>query len=288
MQVVPRLLLNPHAARGRARARIDPLVRAERIEVREVDGPAAMTVEARRAAEEGLERLLVAGGDGAIHHAIRGLAGTECALGIVPLGTGNDLARALGVSCDPVAATRSALRAAWRPIDLGRVDGVPFAGVAGLGIDGEVNRRLPAFRALPARLAYAAATLRAVASFDPLAVEVDCGATTLSGPALLLAFANSPWFGGGMHIAPTARLDDGELDLVLVRPVRFVTLLRVFPRVYRGRHLGHPAVHTARLRVARVRCKVPWTIYADGEPIAECGVDGCSIDIWPRALRVVA
>lgn len=288
MSAPQRLLLNPDAARGRALARLARLLGQEPIEVREVPSPKAMTSEARRAAEDGLERIVIAGGDGSLHHAIRGLAGTECALGIVPLGTGNDLARALGAPLEPLAALRAALHAPWHTIDLGRVGGVPFAGVAGVGIDGEVNRRLAAFRALPAKLAYAAATFRAVVSYAPPAIEIDYDGATFVGPVLLAAFANSPWFGGGMHIAPTARLDDGQLDLVIVRPVGLATLLRVFPRVYRGQHLDHPAVRTARLREARLRSATPWTVYADGEPIAACGPEGCSIDVWPQALRVVA
>ncbi len=285
--MAPRLLVNPQSARARGRAIVDALARTAGLDVRQVPSPAAMATEARRAVDDGLERLLVAGGDGSIHHAIRGLGGTPCALGIVPLGTGNDLARALGVAHDPVAAGRSALRAAPRVIDLGRIDGLPFAGVAGIGIDGEVNRRLPGLRWLGGRLAYAVATLGAVASFEPPHVEVEFADGSLSGPALLLAIANSPCFGGGMRIAPEARLDDRQLDLVLVRPVPFLTLLRVFPRVYRGTHLGHPAVCSARLSSARVRCTPQGTVYADGEPVARTQPGGSTIDVWPAALRVV-
>ena len=235
MKPAHRLLLNPLAARGRSRSRIDALLHEEHVELREIASPAAMAAEARLAATEGLDRVLVAGGDGAIHHAIRGLAGTDCALGVVPVGTGNDLARALGVPRDPLDAGRLALRTASRPIDLGRIDGLPFACVLGAGLDSEVNRRLRAFRRLPAKLAYAAATLRALASFVPRTIEIDADSTRFDGPVVLAAFANAPWFGGGMRIAPAARLDDGALDLVVVRPLPLRTRVRLFPRVYRGR-----------------------------------------------------
>jgi diacylglycerol kinase (ATP) len=288
VKLAPRLLLNPLAARGRARARIDALLRDERVELREVPSSAAMTAEARLAATEGLERVLVAGGDGALHHAIRGLAGTDCALGIVPAGTGNDLARALGVPSDPLDAGRLALRAAVRPIDLGRIDGLPFACVLGIGLDAEVNRCLSTFRRLPAKLAYAAATLRALASFVPQAIEITSDETSFHGPVVIAAFANTPWFGGGMRIAPAARLDDGALDLVVVRPLPLPTLVRLFPRVYSGRHLDHPAVHSARLSAARLHSPPSWIVHADGEAIGPCAAAGSTIDVWPRALLVAA
>jgi diacylglycerol kinase (ATP) len=280
--------LNPHAARGRARARIDALLSDARLELRDVGSPAAMTAEARLAAEEGHERVLVAGGDGALHHAIRGLAGTECALGIVPAGTGNDLARTLGVPSNPVAAGRLALRSTARTIDLGRIDGVPFACVLGIGLDAEVNRRLASYRRLPAKLAYAVATLRALASFVPQTIEITDGAAGFRGEVLLAAFANAPWFGGGMRIAPTARLDDGALDLVVIRPLPLATLVRLFPRVYSGRHLEHPAVHSVRLSCARLHGPPSWIVHADGEPLGPCASGGSTIDLWPGGLRVVA
>jgi diacylglycerol kinase (ATP) len=284
---VGRLLANPHAARGRARRTVDGLARASGLEARHAASPAEMEAEARRAAEDGLDRVLVAGGDGTIHHAIRGLAGTPCALGIVPLGTGNDLARALGVPRGPLAAARSALAATPRPIDVGRIDGLPFAGVAGIGIDAEVNRRVERLRWLGGRLAYAVATLGALATFSPPHVEVDFDGGALDGPVLLLALANSPCFGGGMRIAPRARLDDGQLDLVLVRPVPLRTLARVFPRVYSGTHLDHAAVRTARVSSARVRSTPEAPVYADGEPVTRTSERGLTIDVWPAALRVV-
>ncbi len=288
MKLAPRLLLNPLAARGRARGRIDELLREEPLELREVPSSAAMTAEARLAATEGLERVLVAGGDGALHHAIRGLAGTDCALGIVPIGTGNDLARALGVPSDPLDAGRLALRAGVRPIDLGRIDGLPFACVLGIGLDAEVNRRLSTFRRLPAKLAYAAATLRALASFVPQPIEITGDETSFRGPVVIAAFANTPWFGGGMRIAPAARLDDGALDLVVVRPLPLSTLVRLFPRVYSGRHLDHPAVHSVRMSAARLHSSPSWIVHADGEPIGPCAAGGSTIDVWPRALLVAA
>jgi diacylglycerol kinase (ATP) len=257
-------------------------------DVRRTHSPVEMTVEARRAADDGLERVLVAGGDGALHYAIQGLAGSECALGIVPLGSGNDLARALGIERDAARAGLRALRAEPRAIDLGRVEGRLFAGVLGLGIDGDVSKRVRQQpRWLPGSAAYAYASLRAFVGFEPPRLTVEYDGGRFEGSVLLGALANSPVFGGGMRIAPEAVLDDGWLDLVIVEQLPLPRLLSLFPRVYRGRHTDHPAVRSVRVQEARFRCEPRRTFYADGEPIVDCDADGTSIAIWPDALRVI-
>jgi diacylglycerol kinase (ATP) len=248
-----------------------------------------MTRQARRAASEGAERVLVAGGDGAIHYAIQGLAGSDCALGIVPVGSGNDLCRALGVAVDPDTALQAAVHGAARRIDLGRIGDRVFAGIVGLGIDGDVCRavgRVPGW--IPGTAAYAWSALHSLARFDPPSLIVEYEGGSYDGPVLLAGLANSPQFGGGMRIAPTAELDDGWLELVIVEPVPRLELLRVLPSVYRGRHLSHPAVRSVRVRRATVRSDRRRTFYADGEPLMDAGRAPTEVAIWQDALRVVA
>jgi len=284
-----RVLVNPRSARARAAGRLAPRLLELGAEVLETADPAATTDAARRAAGDGLDRLLVAGGDGTLHHAIQGLAGTPCALGVIPLGTGNDLARALGLPLAPLAALEAALVATPRTIDLGRAGARVFAGVAGVGLDGEVSRRVAAApRGLRGSAAYAWAVVCAVARFDPPHLEARWDGGAFDGRVMLGAAANSPLFGGGMRIAPAARLDDGLLDVVLVERVSAARLLAVFPRVYRGRHLGHPAVHVARVAAVTFRTAPPTTVYADGEPMLAAGPDEVRLESWPAALRVLA
>jgi diacylglycerol kinase (ATP) len=283
------MLVNPAAARGGAVRRLAAVLASSELEVRFTGSPAETEHEARRAADEGLDRLLVAGGDGTLHHAVRGLAGTSCALGIIPCGGGNDLARALAVEPEPRRALRRALEAPPRRIDVGRVAGLCFAGVLGLGIDDDVNRRVRAApRWLSGRAAYAWATLLALPRFRAPWVRVDYEGGAFEGRVLLVALANSPFFGGGMHIAPAARLEDGWLDLVIVEHLAPAAALRLFPRVYRGRHVAHPAVHHRRVRGARLRSEPPRAIWADGERIGESRPEGTPIDLWPGSLAVLA
>jgi diacylglycerol kinase (ATP) len=287
--VKPRLLLNPASSRGRGAARLAVALREERIDVVETTSPEEMTRRARHAVDDGHERVIVAGGDGAVHYAIQGLAGSDCALGIVPVGSGNDLARALGIDAEPGAALRQALHGSARKIDLGRIGTRVFAGVVGLGIDGDVCRIVGQQAAwIPGPAAYAYSALRSLASFRPPSLIVEYEGGSYSGPVLLAGLANSPLFGGGMRIAPGATLDDGCLDLVIVEPVPFLELLSVFPRVYRGSHLSHPAVHSARVRKASFLADRPRTFYADGEPLMDSASDPTDVEVWPGALQVIA
>jgi diacylglycerol kinase (ATP) len=259
------------------------------LEWRSTRSPAETTAEARRAAAEGLDRLLVAGGDGTLHHAIRGLAGSDCALGIVPRGTGNDLAGALGIGGPVRQAIERALGGTPRRIDLGRAGALPFAGAAGIGVVGEVLDYLEArSRRWRGPWLYPWALLRTLRAFEPPRVRLEFEGGGYEGAVMLAVLANSPRFGAGMRIAPDARLDDGWLSLVVVQAIPPLRLLALFPRVYRGRHIGHPAVRTFRVRGASLFCDRPARVYGDGEPLLEAGPDGVRVESWPGALAVVA
>jgi diacylglycerol kinase (ATP) len=277
-----RVLLNPAAGRG-AGARHQPRLAALAAEVgagalRVTGGAADLVEEARRAAAEGVERLLVAGGDGTMHHVVQGLAGSGTALGVVPLGSGNDLAGTLGVPRDLGAAVRRAAGGPVRRIDLLRVGEHYTVGYAGVGFDAEVAQRVAAQsatagarRGLGARLRgpliYPWAVVQTLARFAPPVLRVTWDGGGFEGPAMFAVLANLPRFGGGMQIAPAARIDDGLLDVVIVRAIPRRTLLTVFPKVYSGRHVGHPAVLLARAARAEVTADRPLTMFGGGEPL---------------------
>ena len=287
-----RLLVNPGGGRGRTGrhlAELRRLAARHGLPVELSRDAADLTARARRAAADGLERLLVAGGDGTLHHALQGLTGTGCALGIVPLGSGNDLAGALGVPAAPAAAIAAGLERPVSAIDLGRAGGRFFAGVAGVGFDSEVNRCAnERVRWVRGPLVYVVAVLRTLWGFRPPRFRVRWDGGAFDGPAMFVAVANAPRYGGGMRIAPAARLDDGRLDLVLVRAVSRLALLRVFPRVFRGSHVDHPAVLVARAGRVEIAVEPPLELFADGEPAAPVGSEPLAIEIAPLALRVVA
>jgi len=288
-----RILLNPAAGRGRGRRALAAIAAAARrhgIVLEVPNSPEALTESARRAAEEGVERLLVAGGDGTWNRAARGLAGSACALAPIALGTGNDLARELGLPLDPGAAIDCALAAPVSRIDLGRAGGGIFCGVAGSGFDSQCAEYAKSVRRLRGPLVYPWSVIRVLARFEPLQATLDHDGGRFEGEVMFISLANTRWFGGGMHIAPQADSTDGLLDVVIVRRISRARLLAVFPRVYSGRHLAHPAISTFRTRRARLAFDRPSMLYGDGEPIAAVASpeeDGLEVSLDPGALLVV-
>lgn len=287
-----KFLLNPAAGRGRggrSHEALAGLARQHRISLEVPESPAGLTEAARRAAREGFDRLLVGGGDGSWHQAARGLAGSDCALAPIPLGTGNDLARELGYSLEPRVAIAQALAGESKRIDLGRAGEGRFCGIAGAGFDSECAEYSKRVRRLRGPLVYTWSVIRVLATFVPPHVTVEHDEGRFSGEVMFVSFANTRWFGGGMKLAPQADAADGLLDLVVVRRVSRARLLGVFPRVYAGTHLTHPAISTLRTKRARLSFDRPATLYGDGEPVTAVPTgEGVEVTLEPRALAVVA
>jgi diacylglycerol kinase (ATP) len=254
--------------------------------------------------------VLLFGGDGTIHRHLASLVKLKLPVLIVPCGSGNDFARALGLrSCkDALAGWRKFLvdRSNVRTIELGTITPLTaqpksndlqselphyFCGVAGLGLDGEVARRanrLP--RWLRGHGGYALSLPPALVQFAPFSMRVSVESETnnwiakADKPIMLAAFANAPVFGGGMRIAPKAQLDDGLLDVCLVSAMNMFKLFCLFPTVYFGRHLGLDVVEYFQAPRLRVETEYPFDIYADGEFV--CGTP-VEVGVAPGALSVV-
>lgn len=287
-----RFLANPAAGRGRVRRSLRELRRwAERVgaDLLVSEDSSDLTAIARKAVLDGVERLIVAGGDGTFHHVAQGLVGSDCALGLVPLGRGNDLAASLGTPPGMRAAVEFALQGGVRTMDLGVVRGRVFNGYCGVGFDSEAARvahRAPSlFRG---SLTYVYSVLRTLLSFRAPLLQVEFDGGSFEGRAMFAAVCNVPLFGGGMRIAPAARFDDGWLDLVIVEEMTRRQALRVFPRVYRGDHVTHPAVRILRTRTARIAADRPLTVACDGELLFEMRGECLEALTRPQALRVVA
>src|SRR6202035_2600473 len=286
-----RFLVNPAAGRGAGAAHIHRLrVLASRAGAGLVTSRSAddLAEQARRAAADGVERLIVAGGDGTMHHAARGLAGTDCALGVVPLGSGNDLAGTLGVPPELEPAVARALTGEVRRIDLVKVGNNLAIGYAGGGFDSEVTRFANEVRYLRGPLIYLYSVIHTLATFKPPGMRVEHDEGVFEGRVMFAVAANLPRFGGGMRIAPEADIADGLLDLVIVREISRPTLLSVFPKVYAGRHVSHPAVTIVRTRKATLTLDRDMTLYGGGEPLQPmtAGVP-VTVEVAPGALKVV-
>ncbi|MFJ7262337.1 diacylglycerol kinase [Streptomyces globosus] len=288
------LFVNPAAGRGRGAHAAQPAaaaLRAAGFHVRTVVGTDAGDALARlrTAVRGGTGAVVAVGGDGVVSLALQALAGTLVPLGVVAVGTGNDFARSLGLPVrEPARAGRLAAEALkgsrFREIDLGRAAGTWFGTVLCSGFDSRVNDRGNRMRLPVGRFKYDLAMLAELAAFRPFPYRI----TLDDGPALeteatLVAVGNGPSYGGGMRICADAAPDDGLFDVVVVGHCSRTTLLTVFPKVYRGTHLGHPAVTVHR--AAKVTLESPGlTAWADGEPVAPLPVTAACV---PGAVRVL-
>ncbi|HEX7186139.1 MAG TPA: diacylglycerol kinase family protein [Thermoanaerobaculia bacterium] len=287
-----RFLVNPGARRG-----ADALERVNRLRTLAGRAGAGFVVsrgagdlaeQARRTAEDGVERLLVAGGDGSMHHAIQGLAGTSCALGVIPMGSGNDLAAVLGAPREPEAAVQAALAGPIRRMDLIRMGETFSASYIGIGFDSEVTRVANGVKRLRGPLIYPYAVFRTLAGFRPPFLKIVHDEGTFEGRVMFVTLANIDRFGGGMRIAPMASFDDGVLDLVIVQETSKLTLLSVFPKVYGGKHVGHPAVGFVRTRRVEITADRDFEVYGGGELMRTLAAgETLAAEVVPAGLRVV-
>jgi diacylglycerol kinase (ATP) len=284
------LLVNPTSGKGRGGRLLEPV--ADRLRRRGVD----VDVVTGRDADEAFDRVrdrvatevdgvVAVGGDGLVNIALQVVAGTGVPLGVVPAGTGNDIARALGLSLDdPVAAVDLVVRGATRTVDLGRANGRWFAGVLGSGFDSMVNERANRMSWPSGRSRYNLAIVAELRTFRPVRYELVLDGEPWTTEAMLVAVGNGSSYGGGMRVCPDARLDDGLLDITVLGPISKPEFLRVFPTVYKGTHVRHPAVTVRQAR--RVTLTSPGvTAYADGERVSVLPV---TCDAVPDGMRVFA
>ncbi|GGQ86724.1 diacylglycerol kinase [Streptomyces asoensis] len=288
------LFVNPAAGRGRGAHAARPAacaLRAAGFTVHTVVGADAgdALARARAAVAGGTGALIAVGGDGLAHLALQAVAGTRTPLGLVAVGTGNDLARALGLPVrDPAGAAllvADALKGARiRDIDLGLVGDRWFGTVLASGFDSRVNDRGNRMRWPTGRARYDLAMLAELAAFRPVPYRITFdGGDVREIEATLVAVGNGSSYGGGMRICPGADPADGLFDVTIVGDCSRRTLLRVFPKVYRGTHVDHPVVGVHRAAEVRIAA-ADVSAYADGERLGRLPLTARCV---PGAVRVV-
>lgn len=288
--------------RGHAVARAVAAVEAAARQAGWSPGVVTLTELAAELAAGRVRRLVLCGGDGLVHRAVQLVAATIPGRGpvevaVVPVGTGNDFARAFGISGEAaatLAATPPATRV--RPVDLIRTTphqpgGVPRFAVSVLtgGYSGRVNGTANGMRFPLGSAKYTVAALAEIGRLRPRPVRLeleraDGTSETIEMPMTFFAIGNTAWFGGGMQICPGADPGDGLLDVVTVGSLRRLDFVRWLPKVFRGAHLDHPAVRTARVRAVTV--VTGESLWADGEPVVPGGTVA-RVDVAPGALALV-
>ncbi len=230
------------------------------------------------------DRLVMAwGGDGTVNEVASALVGSSTALGIIPGGSGNGLARELGLPLTAEAALHAALASSPRVIDAGQLDGRWFFSLAGIGFDAHVAAAFDRHQGRRGFANYVRITVRELRRYKCATYRVNGGAGVR---ALLVTFANSGQFGNGARIAPDARIDDGQLDLVVFRERSRLSTVLALPALFTGGAASVRGVTIERLTVAVVECDAPMGFHVDGEPCR--GGTRLEARIHPGVLRVAA
>ncbi len=284
------LVVNPTAGRGRFAGQVDDVRRrlaaggldAALLVGRDGEHAADLL---REAAGEGLDVLVVMGGDGLVHLAVQEIATTETTLGVIATGSGNDVARYLDLPRrSPQRAVDTILAGRTRTIDLAHTAGRYFATVLASGFDSLVNERANTMTWPSGQMRYNLATLAELRVLEPLTYTLELDGRRHQLEAILVAVGNGPSYGGGLRMCEGALIDDGKLDVVIIKPLTRRQVVALYPRLFRGTHVRHRAYE--HHRVSQVSVAAPGIVaYADGERLGPLPM---TIDVAPRALRVFA
>ncbi|MEY3888903.1 MAG: hypothetical protein RI931_25 [Actinomycetota bacterium] len=291
------VIVNPTAGRGAGKAegaKAIELFRAAGIEVVDLTGADLneANANARHAINDSqVDGIVVVGGDGIAHLGVNLCAGTDLPLGMIGAGTGNDLARSIGMPLNDTAGSVEIILAHLnnpRTVDAVKAQTSTgefwFFGTISAGFDALVNQRANRWRWPKGPSRYTLAMLAELASFKPIHYEATIDGEHRSFQAMLCAVANSESFGGGMRVAPNAIIDDGLLELFIVHSISRPEFIKVFPKVFTGEHIHHPAVEIIQAKQVKISSgNMP--AYSDGEAVGHSPV---SAQIMPGSLRVFA
>ena len=289
-----KLIVNPASGQETAIGHL-PAINARLREAGDVDivlttGEGDGVEAGRRAALEGYDRVFVAGGDGTLNEVLNGLAQVDGALGavvlaVVPLGTGNDFATAIGVPASPEDAVDALLGGAVAPVDVGRVNDRCFLNISAGGFIADVSDAVnPQLKTVLGKLAYLIGGAQVLLDYEPVSARVANAATVTKASLLAFAVCNSRLIGGGRLIAPHAIVDDGWLDVCLIHAMptlEFVALLR---RVSSGDHVDDDRVTYFRTQQLELAFDRAVRINTDGQVLE---ADRCRYEVLPGAARVL-
>jgi diacylglycerol kinase (ATP) len=282
-------LVNPASGGGAAPAAVVPVARILRdagctVDVTYSPGPAACHELVLEAVARG-EVVVAVGGDGMVASLAGAVVEAGGVLGIVPSGRGNDFARQLGVGGTSEEVAGTLLEAEPRSVDVIDVGGRVVVGSVYAGVDSLASELVDRARRLPRSVQYPYAAVRSIIEFKPTTYDVVVDGLARRFHAFTVVVANSGYYGSGMHIAPDAVLDDGMLDVVVIRAASKLQLIRSMPKLYDGTHVGLDEVVVLRGREFRIAATEPVLAYGDGEQLGPLPV---TASVLPAALRVLA
>jgi diacylglycerol kinase (ATP) len=233
---------------------------------------------------ETIDRVIIGGGDGTINCAARALVEADLPLGILPMGTANDLARTLEIPVDLIKACEVITAGKLRRIDLGRVNDRYFFNAASIGLGAQVTRHLTTdVKSRWGVLGYARAVYDAVKHARPFSASITCDSAVSQVRSMQIAVGNGRFYGGGMNISHDAAIDDQRLDLYSLEPLPFWQLIRLAPALRAGHHRDLDSVLVLRGRKIEVHTRRPRSVTTDGE--LSTRTPAC-FEVVPKALSV--
>jgi diacylglycerol kinase (ATP) len=289
------IILNPTAGRGLGSQRREAIGKAfPHAKIFQTTRSAEATDLARCAASEGAELVISAGGDGTLGEVLNGIFGTDAQLGILPVGTGNDFARTLGIGADWNRALETLRAGTARAVDVGKIEvgdqSRYFLNVAGAGFDSRCAARINEHRPkvlskLSGTTAYIVAVLSELRTYQTAHIRLELDGHVVENQGIMCAIANAQTYGGGMKVAPDADLCDGLFDICLIKDISAFEFLRAFPGVFAGKHIHHPKVEMFRAAKVRLQCEPPLPVLVDGDIL---GASPAHFEIVPHAVQVLA
>lgn len=233
--------------------------------------------------------IVAMGGDGTVGDVARGMLGSDATLGVIPVGTGNDFARNIGLKLDLAECAATILGGVVIKIDVGVVNGTPFINNCGTGFDAQVMKTMnTGVRFAKGYGAFLLAILKTLPSYKPFLLNMEYenaeGTQKISERALMVSVLNGKMYGGGMIAAPFAEMSDGHLDVLVLSSVPKITLLPLIAQIRGGNHLSHPAVRMLKVRRFSMQTSPPQHLNIDGDLR---GLTPATVEVRPNALKVL-
>jgi len=276
------VVINPIAGRGkgaRLGVRVVEFLSSRGIEFELATGSTAVETRSHLqdiVANSRCQGVIAVGGDGLVNLVIQEISRTDIPLAVIPAGTGNDFCRTLGWGMSEVESIlQVAISTPPKAIDLGLVNGSWFGAILSTGFDSIVNERANTMGWPKGRMKYNVAMLFELFGFKPRSYEISIDGVMQTTKAMLIAVGNGVSYGGGMKVCPGARVDDGRFEIMILKPISILEFLRVFPKVYAGTHVAHPAVEVHQGSQVMIKAKA--VAYADGERVGPLPVHATSV-----------
>jgi YegS/Rv2252/BmrU family lipid kinase len=240
---------------------------------------------ASEAVRTGSDLVISVGGDGTVHEILNGIAGKGCALGIIPSGSGNDLARTLGIDLDVETAYAMIRSGVKGTIDIGLAGSRYFINIGGVGFDAEVVADMNMnMKFLRGTMAYVASVLKKLVNYRPVRLRIDIDGKIIEKTVYICAVANGRFYGGGMMLAPRANIRDGLFDICIIEDLNKWEFLKTFPKVFSGTHVSHPKVSMHKGKHIVIEGPENLFIHADGEVFGNLPAD---FRIIPNGIDII-